>query len=59
MKAARPWTEEVVYVDCPYCGDCNDLGCGVVWNDTDEVMCEHCGKDFALTNKDDTEGGDK
>jgi hypothetical protein len=48
-KRARPWMEEVTYVECPLCTHCEELGTGVVWGDGDKTTCEKCGGEYTLT----------
>lgn len=50
-KKSRPWVEEVSFADCPYCGECEDLGSGSSFKEGTKVECSHCLSVFIITRE--------
>lgn len=46
--AAKPWLEQVAFVDCPYCHESCDLGADVCWGNLEPYECDHCARTFLL-----------
>lgn len=42
MKSAHIWTEEVAFVDCPHCGETEELGSGLIFDDAHVERCPKC-----------------
>jgi predicted RNA-binding Zn-ribbon protein involved in translation (DUF1610 family) len=53
VKSARVWTETVSFVECPECGEVDELGTDVSFEDGAEHTCEECKTVFTLTKGED------
>lgn len=51
MVKATAWTEAVCYIECPECGETEELGSGILWGEKDIWMCDKCKKEFEVDDK--------
>lgn len=55
MTKATSWTEKVAYIECPDCGETEELGSGIIWGNDKTWMCNKCKKSFEVDDRTDKE----